>query len=71
MVCGQRRIVEAPILQVIEIPLGHRQMVGDLHPMPLGLEISVHRGNLKPWRTLILAQSGSNQAIAYRSSPID
>jgi hypothetical protein len=47
MVCSQWGIVETPVLQIVEIPPGHWQMGGDLHPMSLGLEVTMHRGDLE------------------------
>lgn len=46
MVSCQWRVVEAPPLQVIEVPCRDRQMSGDFHPMSLCLEIAMH------WRRL-------------------
>jgi hypothetical protein len=43
MVSCEGGIVQAPILQVIKVPKGHRKMISDLHPMPLGFKVAVHR----------------------------
>lgn len=42
MIGGQRRIIESPVGQVVEVPLGYWQMCGDLHPMPLSFKVAVH-----------------------------
>ena len=43
MVGGQRRIVQPPPVEVVEIPLRHWEVFCDLHPVPLGFKIPMHR----------------------------
>ena len=42
VVGSQRRIVQPPPSKVVEVPARYRQVLGQLHPMPLRLEIAVH-----------------------------
>lgn len=39
----QGRVVEPPPLEIVEVPLGDWQPRRDLHPVPLRLEVPVHR----------------------------
>lgn len=47
MVRCQRRIVESPPVQVVEVPLGYGEVCSDFHPMPLCFEITMHWWALK------------------------
>jgi hypothetical protein len=49
MVRGQRGVVQAPILQIVRVPLPRWQVVRELHPMPLGLVVPKHGGNPLPY----------------------
>lgn len=50
MVGGQGWIVQAPVLEIIEIPLGEGQMRRDLHPMSLGFKVAMHGRCIEAWR---------------------
>ena len=52
MVGSQRRVVQAPVLQIIKIPLRHWQMSGDLHPMSLSLIVTMHGRSLESYITI-------------------
>jgi len=44
VVGGQRGVVEAPPLEVVEVPFFHGQMRCDFHPVPLRFKVAVHWG---------------------------
>ena len=48
MICRKGRVIKAPPLQVMEIPLGHGEVFRDFHPVPLCFKVSMHRRRLEP-----------------------
>jgi len=47
VVGSQGGIVQAPPPQVVEIPRGHGELLGEFHPMSLGLKVSMHGRRLE------------------------
>ena len=47
MVSGQGWIVKAPVFQVIKVPFRDGKVRSELHPMALGLEVTMHGRFLK------------------------
>ena len=57
MVSRQWRIIQAPVFQVVEIPLGYGQVRGYLHPVSLSLKVAMHRRSLEACILLIFAHN--------------
>ena len=61
MICRQWRIVQAPVLQVVKVPLGNGEMGCNFHPMSLRLKVTMH-GRLLKTRISPEARSPAEQA---------
>ena len=48
MVCCERRVVEPPPMQIVPVPLLDGELGRQFHPVPLGLEVSMHWRRLHP-----------------------
>jgi hypothetical protein len=57
VISRERRIIQAPPLKVVKIPLSDWEMCGDLHPVALSFEVPVHRWRLKPLSMLSATSS--------------
>lgn len=74
MICRERGIVESPVLQVVRIPFGDREVNCEFHPVSLRFEITVHRRYLEAYihnLSAINSYYSPEKSCTHQNNPIN